>query len=101
LWNCNHYFNEEECLILTRSPLGVQCEVLLILVNNRESIINLVQNMHNLRALIVKCLDDEYDKRSALTENNDEVIEWLKARLSSTYLIVRDPKTDSNIIMWI
>jgi hypothetical protein len=30
LIDCNHCFNEEECITLTRSPLGIQCEVLYI-----------------------------------------------------------------------
>jgi hypothetical protein len=96
----NHCFNEEECMTLTRSPLAVQCEVLLISVNNRESIIHLVKNMLNLRALIVKCADNKYHRRSAFTENNDEMIRWLKNQLPSTYLIVRDPEADNNVLIW-
>jgi hypothetical protein len=44
---------EEECILLARSPLGVQCEALSIQVNNRESIIYLVKNMIKLRILYV------------------------------------------------
>jgi hypothetical protein len=45
----NYWFNEEECMTLCHSPLGVQCEVLFIHVKNRESILILVKNMINLR----------------------------------------------------
>jgi hypothetical protein len=69
-------------------------------VNNRKSVVDLVNNIPNLRALSVKCADDEYDKRSILTENHDEVIPWLKDHLSSTYSIVRDPEIYINIIIW-
>jgi hypothetical protein len=97
----NHDFDEEECTALTRSPLGVQCEVLSIRVNNHESTINLVRNMLNLRTLIIKCADDEYYKQSILTNDNDEGIQRLKDHLPSTYVITRDPEEDSNLLIWI
>jgi hypothetical protein len=100
LRDCNHYFNEEEYIALTNSSLGVRCQVLSIRVNNSESIINLVKTMFNLRALVIKCADDEYCKQSVLTEHNDELVQWLKDYLSSTYLIVRDPEADSGILIW-
>jgi hypothetical protein len=100
LRDCNHYFNEEECIALINSSLSVQCEVLFIRVNNGESIINLTKYMFNLRALIVKCADDEYCKQSVLTEHNDELVQWLKDHLLSTYLIVRDPEDKSNVLIW-
>ncbi len=97
LQESNHQFNEEECMALTRSPMGVQCEQLSIQVKNRESIIILVQNMINLKALHVKQL--------SLTENNianrNEVIQWLKDRLPSTCLIGEDPDSISCIRIWI
>ncbi|CAF3720589.1 unnamed protein product [Rotaria sordida] len=54
LVGCDYCFNEEECILFSRSPLGVQCEVLLIEVNNRETIIHLVKHMIKLRALHVR-----------------------------------------------
>ncbi|CAF5111222.1 unnamed protein product [Rotaria sp. Silwood1] len=83
----NHQFNEEECFNLSRSPLTFQCEVLFIQVINRQSIINLVKNMINLRALHIQCEDD--------------FVQWLKNHLPSTCLIVRNSDSISQIQMWI
>jgi hypothetical protein len=101
LRNINHYFNEEECITLSRSPLGVRCENLSILVHNRESIISLVENMIKLRALNVQCKDEKYIELSTLMENNDERIQWLKDHLPSACIVVRDPKFLNRIIIWI
>ncbi|CAF3422279.1 unnamed protein product [Rotaria sp. Silwood2] len=100
----NYRFNEEECDTLTHSPLEVQCEILSIQVKNRESIIILVKNKISLRALHIQCEDEEYSKYLPLIENvneshqtnktnKDELIQWLKDNLPSTYLISRDPKS--------
>ncbi|CAF1012773.1 unnamed protein product [Rotaria sordida] len=101
LYDCNYCFNEKECTTLSRSSLGSQCEVLSIRVKNRESIVHLVKNMFNLRALIVECIDTKCDQRSILTKTNDELIQWLKSHLPLTCLIVRDPETDNDILIWI
>jgi hypothetical protein len=96
-----HYFNEDECIALARSPLGVQCEVLTIRVNNSESIINLVKNMINLHGLTVKFADDKYHKRSLLTNHNDELVQWLKDNLPSAYLTVRYSHNENSVLIWI
>lgn len=44
--------------------------------------------------------DDQYYRRSELTEDDNELIHWLKDRLSSTYLIVRDRENSKNILIW-
>jgi hypothetical protein len=75
-------------ITLTRSPLGIQCEVLSIWINNRQIIIDLVQNMHNLRILIVQYAD----------KTDDELIQWLKLRLPPTCLITHD---EYSISIWI
>ncbi|CAF5127807.1 unnamed protein product, partial [Rotaria sp. Silwood1] len=77
----------EECFNLSRSPLTFQCEVLFIQVRNRQSIINLVKNMINLRALHIQCEDD--------------LVQWLKNHLPSTCLIIRNSDSISQIQMWI
>ncbi len=99
-YNC--HFNEEECLALTRSPLGVQCEILSIVVKTRESIIILVQNMINLRALHMKCRTrnvpahqlltrDDNGSRDENTATSDKVVEWLKTHLPSICFISKNP----------
>jgi hypothetical protein len=109
LEQCHHQFNEEECMALTRSPLGIQCQVLSIQVKNRESIIILVQKMIHLQALHVECEnercheltehDDESDDEN--TTNRNKVIRWLKDHLSSTCIISKDPDSTDYIRIWI
>jgi hypothetical protein len=113
LRNINHYFNEEECITLSRSSLGIQCEVLSILVQNCESIISLIENMLKLRALNVRCKDEKYTELSTLIKDNDaeycdddkeskdECIQWLKSHLPPTCIVIRDPKLTCNILIWI
>jgi hypothetical protein len=96
----DHYFNEEECLILSRSSLSIQCEVLFIWIENRQSIIYLIKNMTNLRVLIAKFKDDEYLKQSISTKHNDQFIQWIKDHLLSTYVIVRNSHDNSEIVIW-
>ncbi|CAF5093134.1 unnamed protein product, partial [Rotaria sp. Silwood1] len=49
----NHWFDEEECITMTQSSLGVSCEVLFIKVKTRENILILMKNMINLLALTI------------------------------------------------
>ncbi|CAF2627339.1 unnamed protein product [Rotaria sp. Silwood2] len=113
LRNINHYFNEEECITLSHSPLGVQCEKLSILIHNRQSIISLVENMLKIRALNVRCKDEKYIEQSTSNKDNDaeysdynknsndDYIQWLKDHLPPACTIVRDPKLTCNILIWI
>jgi hypothetical protein len=95
----NHYFNEDDCIQLNRSPLGVQCEVLSILVHNYESIITLVKHMRQIRSLNVRCQNEQYT--TFIDNNNDECIQWLKNHLPPTSVVIRDPKQTCDILIWI
>ena len=114
LQECKYWFNEEECMALCHSPLGIQCEVLSIHVKNRQSIIILVKNMTNLRALHIECEGENFHKQSTSNnngnnelrdenniENKDDLAQWLKHRLLSTCLVIRDPTSTSIIHIWI
>ncbi|CAF1479148.1 unnamed protein product [Rotaria sordida] len=107
-----HWFNEEECITLTHSPLGTQCEELSIEVKNRQNITILLENMINLRFLNIECKDDKYAERLLLIDDDnelrqvlasikDEPVEWLKEHLPSMYLISRDPYFVNRIRIWI
>jgi hypothetical protein len=91
LIDCNYCFNEDECITLTRSSLGIQCKVVSIWINNHQIIIDLINNMHNLRTLIVKCTD----------KNDDQLIQWLNIRLPPTCLITNDSYDEYRILIWI
>jgi hypothetical protein len=94
------YFNDEDCNKLIRSPLGLQCEVLLIHVNNRINVLDLIEKMSNLRLLIFGCNDDKKFLRNS-SSTNDELVQWLQNHFSSTYLIIRDQGYPSYIQVWI
>jgi hypothetical protein len=112
LYDYDHCFNEEECFIFSRSPLGAQCEVLSIQLNNPKTIIYLVNNMINLRALFIDWKDDKNfvylkstknndERRTKTTQTLDQLVQWLKVRLPSTCLILNDPYYVHNISIWI
>ncbi|CAF1092676.1 unnamed protein product [Adineta steineri] len=63
----NEVFNEEECINLCQSSLGIQCKILTISVTTRQSILILIQNMKNLQALHIQY--NEY------TSNSNEIIQ--------------------------
>ncbi|CAF3117747.1 unnamed protein product [Rotaria sp. Silwood2] len=94
------YFNKDECSLLINSSIILQCEVLLIGIKNRSSIIEFINIMPNIRSLICHCKDDEYNTWSS-SSTHDELIEWLQNRLPSTYLISRDEKRTCLIQLWI
>ncbi|CAF3867786.1 unnamed protein product [Rotaria sordida] len=99
-YNCD--FDEEQCIQLSHSPLGIQCETLLITVKNRRNILNLVNNMSNLQALNVQCLDDNWTDENDLTSSiDDELVEWLRQQLPSTCTIMRDTFHVHDIRLWI
>ena len=99
----HYYFNEEECIILCHSPLGIHCNVLFIRIKSLHSIIYLVKNMINLRSLQVMSEDKMYHKRllgakntndkypDENAENQDELVEWLRKRLSTSCSIMKNP----------
>jgi hypothetical protein len=51
------FFSNEDCFSLINSPLGRQCEVLLIEFENRRNILDLIDKMPQLRVLIFRCKD--------------------------------------------
>jgi hypothetical protein len=82
-------YNEEKCIAFVCSPLGIQCEVLTIEVDNRTNILYLVRNLKNLRALKVRCKDDlEFCRTNSdwnpLLSTIDDVAKWLKQELPAT-----------------
>ncbi len=82
-------FNEEQCEKFIVSPLGIQCEILLITVNNRNNILHLVNRMKNLRALNVRSQDDKWKRDEEELSIDDEIIIWLNDRLPTTCIIKR------------
>lgn len=115
LTSYKHCFTETECILLSYSSLGMQCEILSIVISNRECIIKLIKNMFKLQALHVQLECEKYDKQQQplLIENIDhrydlnknkkniEIIQWLKDHLPSTCSIITNPDSINNISIWI
>jgi hypothetical protein len=78
-------YDDEQCMQLSRSPLGRQCETLSITVKYRKNIVELINNMPQLQALVVRCKESE-----STMENNsmDDFVEWLRKQLPSTCMIM-------------
>ncbi|CAF4002894.1 unnamed protein product [Rotaria sp. Silwood1] len=76
------YLNGTACSALANLPLGRQCEVLFIRIEDRSDVFDLIKTMSKLRILICHCRNhDRY-----LSENKKHV-EWLKAHLPSTFSV--------------
>jgi hypothetical protein len=92
----DRYFDDTKCLALSRPALGIQCEILFIRIENRRLLIDLINNMINLRTLNVQCKDDKMNET-----NEDELILWIKDHLPSTCIISRDTVFHLDIRIWI
>jgi len=98
--NDGHYYGSE-CVSLIQSLLGSQCEVLLINIENRTIVLDLIEKMPNLRALAFQCQDDQWGDSNESLLIEDELIQWLKHRLPSNCSVIRDESEISAIRLWI
>ncbi|UJR24773.1 hypothetical protein I4U23_006147 [Adineta vaga] len=89
----HQFYTEQQCSTLIQSSLGKQCEHLLIEVDKRTNIIDLINKMKQLKTLNVRCRDRK--------TNNDELIKWLQPRLPSTCTFAKDTKSSKDICLWI
>jgi hypothetical protein len=94
------FFNNEECINLINSPLGHQCEVLLIDFENPTNIFDMIERMPHLRTLIFRCKDImlDYSRSPSIHKN---FIPWLQQNLSSKSSIITDPSDGLKICIWI
>ncbi|CAF1210733.1 unnamed protein product [Adineta steineri] len=100
-WNVRPSFCEEHCVQLFQSSLAIQCETLIIKVATPNIIIDLVNNMPNLKALNVICDDDAGIYRNWFESPEDGLCNWLYHKLPSTSIISRDTTKDHIIRLWI
>lgn len=94
------FYNLEQCVVLSHSPLGKQCEILSIGVLNKECIIYLINEMINLRLLTVATCDN-YITSSSLRKESYDLITWLKLTLPSTIKIGKSCCCKQYIHFWI
>ncbi|UJR17201.1 hypothetical protein I4U23_004096 [Adineta vaga] len=93
-----HCFTHEECLDFSRSSIAIHCEVLCIRVEQRKSILYLINTMDTLRALVVRSVDDSW---TCFQKDENELDRWLKQNLSSECSIQRDSRSMRLIRIWI
>ena len=89
------YFDKKQCMLLANSSLGRQCRTLVIDIEHRANIIDLINEMNNLQSLIFQCKEDQWSHNSS--PDKDEFIQYLHENLSATCSISRDPVQTSII----
>ncbi|CAF4161231.1 unnamed protein product, partial [Rotaria sordida] len=57
----SYFCNHDQCIVLSRSSLGKQCEVLSIRVRHRRSILFLINRMIKLRVLNIRYQDNQHE----------------------------------------
>jgi len=76
------WYTTEQCIELSRSPLGIQCRVLIIAVEEPKSILLLINSMVNLRTLEIL---SEHDHR----RNQYDLVQLLQSCLPSIWTVTR------------
>jgi hypothetical protein len=98
-WHC---FDDKQCIQLSRSPLGMQCETLLIRVKNRKNILQLIDNMPNLQAINIGCKEDSWAGKDHFKSPEDNKLnEWLQQQLPSTCTIIKGAHLLAEVQIWI
>lgn len=100
-WRRRLVFNQENCLNLIRSSLGRQCEVLLIELENRHDIVELVGKLCHLRVLICSSNDYYSNYRVFTFQKIERLIPWLKKNLSPKCSITDNSDRQSMTSIWI
>ena len=93
----NWYFDREQCLAFAQSSLGQQCQTLVIDIDHRSNILEIIEHMSQLRSLTFHCKDDRWKAKS----NNDELIQWLHDNLPFQCDIIRNQHEKLVLHIWI
>jgi hypothetical protein len=95
------FYNIEQCAAFSHSALGKQCEILTIIVQNKECIVHLINEMNNLRLLIVDSFDENYLASGLPYRKCPNLFAWLKFTLPSTIKIAKYDCCEERIRLWI
>jgi hypothetical protein len=93
------YSNATFFSMLANSPLGRQCEVLMITVDLQTNILDLVRQMPNLRALTIQYKIDEWGTEG-LSSGKDELVKCFEAQLPLTYFVQTQQQGNGQIRTW-
>ncbi|CAF1307401.1 unnamed protein product [Rotaria sordida] len=96
----SYFCNHDQCIVLSRSSLGKQCEVLSIRVRHRRSILFLINRMIKLRVLNIRYQDNQHESETLLPKS-DDLIHWMQCHLSSTIITERELLYNYDIQLWI
>jgi hypothetical protein len=77
-----HCFDRHQCITLSQSPLGIQCQVLHIEVKSPLGIVERVYKMINLRTLRVRYMKDS-------RSHKPDVLKWLQSRVPTASVVIR------------
>ncbi|CAF1138901.1 unnamed protein product [Rotaria magnacalcarata] len=97
----DYHFDEKECIELSRSFLGIQCEVLIITVKNQRNILTLLNNLPNLRSLYAHSLDHYWPENGSVSSAMDGLVQWLRQQLPPTCAVTKDENDSFGIHLWI
>jgi hypothetical protein len=94
------HFNREHCLALANSSLGQQCQTLVINVEDRTNILDLINHMTKLQSLTFQCKEDKWNYKPPIS-TTDELLQWFYEHLPSTCSISRHINRTSIFRLWI
>lgn len=89
-------WNHENCLNLIQSPLGHQCEVLILQLDSQNDILELIEKIPHLRVLIFQMKTD-----NSFRLKSRKLIPWLKTNLPSKCSITTNSEQQPKISIWI
>ena len=101
LMTSDGHFYGSECLPLIQSLMNDRCQVLLMNLESRTIVPDLVETLTHLRALTFQCQDDEWDENRESTDMDDDLLPWLRSCLPSNCVVERDEIGMSIVRIWI
>ena len=94
-------WNHENCMNLIRSPLGRRCEVLIIRLESKNDILEIIEKMPHLRVLICRMGNDNSVRSKILSSRSPKLIQWLRTNLPSKCSITINSEQQPKISIWI
>ena len=98
---CDWYLSHEDCIALANSSIGQQCRTLVIELQERRSILELIERIPLLQSLTCRCKGDPPYPWSDKESMPDTLLEWLHQNLPRTSVCSRRIDQPSIIHIWI
>ncbi|CAF4655247.1 unnamed protein product [Rotaria sp. Silwood1] len=91
--------NRQQCIMISNIIPSIHCKVLNLMIANRTCILEFINTMNHLRALNIRCQNDESSRSAQSTQ--DELCTWLQQQISSTFSTTKITRRDTIVRMWI